>query len=84
MVKTPPAREKKKQAKPRRRDWCPGGGVCIDWYWNHDKRRRVVPYQKNRTKFIRCGACGQRFEALFRECQDSGCVHIWVPKHKAY
>lgn len=68
--------------KKRIRTWCSGGGRDLGFEWS-DKSRKTKP-EDRKVKFIRCSVCGQRFEALNRECHDAGCVHQQVPPHKAY
>lgn len=74
--------ELKKPKRKKIRVWCPGGGKDIGFDYNH--KSRSTPEEKRKVKYIRCGVCGQRFEVFNKECHDPGCVHHYVPKHKAY
>lgn len=68
--------------KKRIKTWCSGGGK--DLGFQYDKESRETPSEKRRLKYVRCQVCDQRFQAYNRECHDVGCVHTYVPKHKAY
>ena len=65
----------------RRRDWCPGGGLVLDFTYNQENRD--TPPERRKIKTVRCSECGQRFEVHNKECSDHGCIHSFVPKHKA-
>jgi len=66
----------------KKRDWCPGGDEKLGFTYNHENR--ITPPERRKVKFVRCRVCGQRFERKNRECDDYGCIHYSVPKHKAY
>lgn len=33
-------------------------------------------------KRVRCPDCKKRFLVFIRECDDPGCLHLYMPKHK--
>lgn len=70
--------------KRRKRDWCPGGGEHLDFRWDDESRKECENPERRKVKYVRCKICGQRFEVYNRECEDPGCVHFYIPDHKAY
>jgi hypothetical protein len=70
--------------KKRVRTWCPGGGKCIDFQFDEESRKLCLTPEKRKVKYARCTVCNQRFEVYYEECHDAGCVHSYIPKHKAY
>lgn len=49
----------------------------IDEYGHYILRGLKYP------KKVRCPKCGKQFETFTRECHDPGCIHLYLPKHKA-
>jgi len=66
----------------KKRVWCPGGGQHLTSQYD-DESRKTKP-EDRKVKHIRCSVCDQRFEIQNKECHDPGCVHGFVPNHKAY
>jgi len=59
-------------------EWCQTEEKCIDFlgFAKPFKRGRKV------KKYIRCPNCKKRIQCYIRECDDPGCLHLWMPKHK--
>lgn len=34
-------------------------------------------------KKVRCPKCRKQLETFTRSCHDDGCIHVYMPKHKA-
>ena len=66
----------------KKRTWCPGGATQLGFTWSKESRKMLPEDRK--IKFIRCPICDQRFEVQNKECHDHGCIHHFVPNHKAY
>jgi len=70
--------------KKRIKEWCSGGGEALTIEWSKESRKLCLTPDKRKTKYARCKICNQRFEIYNRECDDLGCIHMSIPKHKAY
>ena len=71
-------------------DWCEKNNVHLPQYGSMDSRikskKEPSPLAKVRKELggarIRCPKCKQRFKVFVRECDDEGCWHAYMPKHK--
>jgi hypothetical protein len=59
-------------------EWCENEDIHLDVWGSTLKGKRL---KKPPTK-IRCPKCKKRFKPFVRECQDNGCWHLYLPKHK--
>lgn len=58
------------------RVWCQEKNVHIDFVGSRGKLWKPVP------KRIVCPKCKKRYLTFVRECDDPGCLHLYLPKHK--
>ena len=71
-------------------EWCTSSDICIGLIpfpknINFKKKLGNKYYYKISTanKRYRCPTCNRQLTLFIRECDDPGCFHIYLPKHKA-
>ena len=56
-------------------EWCQKENKCIDWLG-------MGSITKDYPKRVTCPDCKKRYKTFIRECDDAGCWHLYMPKHK--
>lgn len=63
--------------KKRVREWCEKEDKFIAWLgWRRANKK--MPFKKRQ----RCPKCNKLLTIFLRDCDDFGCVHLVMPKHK--
>ncbi len=61
--------------------WCQFRDLFLEWLgWRHHKS--VQQKIKKLPKKITCPKCGKRMKLSVQDCQDTGCAHTVLPRHK--
>lgn len=58
-------------------------GINKEWCLTKDQHLDGGYHNKERKqRRVRCQKCKKRFMTIWKECQDAGCWHEYLPKHK--
>jgi hypothetical protein len=66
-------------------DWCENENVHLEWLGfapNPSTPHKSIRKLKKTPTRVRCHKCKKRFKPFVKECDDEGCIHLYLPKHK--